>query len=86
MTKTATVRARVEPKVKEEAEAIFNELGLTMTEAVTLFLKTVSREHGLPFSIKIPNKETKAVFAKTDKGDGIIKAKNAEEIFHKLGI
>ena len=40
MTKTATINSRIAPKLKKEAEAIFAQLGLSTSEAITLFLQT----------------------------------------------
>ena len=54
MSLDATVRARIDSKVKEEAEAIFNELGLSMSQAITLFLNRVRYEKGLPFDLRLP--------------------------------
>ena len=86
MNKTATVRARIEPSLKGEVEHIFSELGISTTEAITLFFKQVYFEQGLPFSVKIPNEKTRKVFEKTDKGVGVIKSNNANDMFKKLGI
>lgn len=58
MAKTAIVRARVEPGLKREAEAVFSRLGLSPTDAIRLFYTQVTLQHGLPFALKIPNAET----------------------------
>lgn len=49
-------------EVKDKAEEIFSELGLNMTTAVNIFLRTAIREHGIPFELKldIPNDITAA--------------------------
>jgi DNA-damage-inducible protein J len=54
----ATVRARIDSDLKNEVEAIFHELGLTTSQAITLFLKKVKIERGIPFELKIPNETT----------------------------
>lgn len=53
---------RTEKAIKEQAEQIFNELGLNMTTAINLFLRTAIREHGIPFELKldVPNDTTAA--------------------------
>lgn len=51
MAKTTTVQVRVEPQVKEDAGKVFSDLGLSMTDAVTLFLRQVAIQGGLPFRI-----------------------------------
>ncbi len=59
MAKTAMIRARLEPELKRDAETVFSMLGLSPTEAITLFYKQVTLHHGLPFEVKIPNAETR---------------------------
>ena len=58
MAKTEMIRARMEPELKRGAEAIFKVLGLSPTEAITLFYKQVTLRRGLPFSVEVPNAET----------------------------
>ncbi|MDD3518499.1 MAG: type II toxin-antitoxin system RelB/DinJ family antitoxin [Chromatiales bacterium] len=60
MAKTETIRARIEPDLKYEAEEVFSVLGLSPTEAITLFYRQVALRHGLPFDVRIPNAETRA--------------------------
>ncbi|MFZ1415116.1 MAG: type II toxin-antitoxin system RelB/DinJ family antitoxin [Defluviicoccus sp.] len=68
MAKTEMIRARVEPELKQAAESVLKELGLTPTEAITLFYKQVTLKHGLPFAVELPNAETRA--AMQDAIDG----------------
>lgn len=69
MAKTAMIRARVEPDLKSEVEGVFSELGLSATEAITLFYKQVAIHNGLPFPIRIPNAAT--IAAINDVRDGV---------------
>ena len=84
--KTATVRARIQPKLKEEAEAVFQRLGLSTTQAITLFYKQVQLREGLPFEIAFPTPGTKRTFESTDAGHGLIVCEDADDLFEKLGI
>jgi DNA-damage-inducible protein J len=59
MRKTETIRARIEPRLKRDAEAVLKKIGLTSSEAITLFLTQVKLTKGLPFSIRVPNAETR---------------------------
>jgi DNA-damage-inducible protein J len=86
ISKTATVRARIEPQLKDKVEVIFQELGLSTTEAITLFYKQVELQKGLPFELKIPNQLTKDTFEKTDQQKHLIKCENVEDLFEKLDI
>jgi len=65
MSKTAMVQARMEPGLKEEAEQILAEVGLTPTEAIRLFYRQVSLHGGLPFDVRTPKAETRAAIADT---------------------
>lgn len=59
---TTNLNIRTDKAIKEQAEEIFNELGLNMTTAVNMFLRTAIREHGIPFELKleVPNDTTAA--------------------------
>ncbi|MCA9002761.1 MAG: type II toxin-antitoxin system RelB/DinJ family antitoxin [Planctomycetes bacterium] len=68
MAKTTTVRARVEPELKDTVEQVFSQLGLTTSDAITIFLNQVALVGGLPFPVRIPNKETRAAIAEARDG------------------
>ncbi len=63
MSKTQTVRARIEPELKRGAEAVLKKIGLTSSEAIILFLTQVKLTKGLPFPLRVPNKETRQAIA-----------------------
>ena len=86
MGKTSTIRARIEPDLKDKAEHIFRKLGLTTTQAITLFYKQVELKNGLPFDVVIPNAVTRQTFSDTDAGKDLIICDDAEDMFKKLGI
>lgn len=52
MAKTANINIRIEPEVKAEAEKIFSELGITVSEAISIFLNKSIMEGGIPFEMK----------------------------------
>ena len=84
--KTATVRARIEPKLKHDVESVLTQLGLTFSEAIELFLVQVKLNNGIPFDIRIPNKVTQKTFEDTNKGKNLKRYKNSKDMFNKLGI
>lgn len=86
MTKTSTVRARIEPGLKEDVEELFKKIGLSTTEAINLFYRQVKLRNGLPFSVVIPNKTTEKVFKDTDAKRNLIRCEDADDMFDKLGI
>ena len=83
--KSAMVRARIEPGLKTKAEKYFDLLGLSTTQAITLFYKQVELHRGLPFEINIPNAETIIAMKEIENGGGK-KFDNADELFKHLGI
>jgi len=86
MGKTSTIRARIEPNLKGRAEYIFQQLGLTTTQAITLFYKQVELKKGLPFEVAIPNEVTRKTFSDTDAGRGLIICEDTDDMFRKLRI
>jgi DNA-damage-inducible protein J len=86
MGKTAMVRARVEPELKEQAENVFQRLGLNATQAITLFYKQVEFRQGLPFEVVIPTEITRETFEATEAGQDLVVCEDAAEMFTKLGI
>ena len=71
MTKSEMIRARVEPDLKQEAETVFAKLGLSTTQAITLFYKQVTLQQGLPFAVKIPNAETREALQNAYDGEDL---------------
>jgi len=54
MRKTAVITARIEPELKASAGQICAQLGLALTQAITLFLRQLELQQGLPFDLKVP--------------------------------
>ncbi len=86
MSKTATVRARLEPELKNHAEEVFQRLGLNPTQAITIFYRQVEMRGGLPFDVAIPTATTRRTFEATDAGRDLVICKDADELFSRLGI
>lgn len=86
MGKTSTIRARIEPELKEKAEHIFHQLGLTTTQAITLFYRQVELRKGLPFDVSLPNDVTRRTFEDTDAGRNLTICDSVDDMFEKLGI
>lgn len=86
MSKSAMLRARLEPELKNHAEAIFTRLGLNSTQAITIFYKQVELYQGLPFNVAVPSATTKRTFDATDEKRDLVVCKDAADMFKKLGI
>lgn len=74
---TTNINIRTDKTVKDEAEKIFSELGLNMSTAVNMFLRSTIRENGIPFRLNLntPNKITAQAI---EEGKRILNDKNVE--------
>jgi len=86
MAKTAVITARMEPELKYDAEEVFKELGLTTTQAITLFYRQVELERGLPFAVRLPNKETVAALDQARNRKSLASFNTLDDLFEDLGI
>jgi DNA-damage-inducible protein J len=82
-TKTATARALLDPKIKEEAEEILKKLGLSVSKSFELFYRQVIVQRGLPFELHIPNEKTMKAIENSREGKGQ-KFSSAQELFDDL--
>lgn len=67
MAKTANVYVRLDPQIKDRSEAILNELGIPMSNAIALFLQQVVLQRGIPFELRLPEKKPTAYESLTDE-------------------
>jgi DNA-damage-inducible protein J len=84
VAKTGMIRARVEPDLKRQAEELFSELGLSATEAITLFYKQVTVHRGLPFDVRMPNAETIEALQQARDGEGLTEYASLEDLKARL--
>lgn len=61
--KSAEIRSRIEPDLKEKSVEVLASLGLDLSDAIRLFLRKVVDEKGLPFAVRQPNATTVAAMA-----------------------
>jgi len=65
LARTSNVFARVEPEIKGQAEQVLDRLGISMSNAVGMFLRQVVLQRGLPFEVKLPQETLVAYGALT---------------------
>ncbi len=68
----STIQTRVSRELKQQAEALFAEMGLGLSDAIRMFLQQSINEGGIPFKphAKIPNSETIAAMQELNNGGG----------------
>jgi len=84
MRKSASIHARIQPELKEEAEALLKELGLNATQAITLFYQQIRLTRGLPFVVRVPNETTRQTLDDTDAGQSLVYCRDADDLFQRL--
>jgi DNA-damage-inducible protein J len=84
MNRTATVRARIEPRLKSDVDKLLSRLGLTTIEAINLFYNQVRLRQGLPFAVEVPSATTRKTFEATDRGEDLHVYESLDEMFEAL--
>jgi DNA-damage-inducible protein J len=69
MPANAVVRARIDERVKKEAEAVLASIGLTVSDAFRLMMVRIATERALPFQPLIPNEETVEAMKAARRGE-----------------
>ncbi len=81
MSKTTLLSAPMDPTLKRNAERILKKLGLTPVQAVTLFYKQIELERGLPFSVRIPNDDTRHALEQARKRQNLETFNTLDDLF-----
>lgn len=79
------IQVRLKQDLKEQASALFEKMGMSLSEAVRTFLSQAVAEQGMPFRAHIPNKETVAAIKEVEARGGR-KYKNPEDYFKEMDI
>ncbi len=83
MKKTAVVRARIAPEIKVIIEAILHKLGLSCSDAISLFLHQVALKKGLPFEVALPNAITLAAMKDAVEGRNLTRHQSLDKLKSK---
>jgi DNA-damage-inducible protein J len=70
-TKTAFVRARMEPSIKKKAEMVLSKIGISPSEAINVFYRRIVSDKGIPFSLHVPNTETRKAIRDMRQGKNL---------------
>lgn len=86
MSATTMIHVRVDEKIKTEATHALAAMGLTVSDAVRVFLMRVIAEQQMPFTLKVPNAKTRAAMEEADEiaRTHVARFKTAQELFDEL--
>lgn len=87
MARTTTIQARIDAKVKTEAQKILDKLNISMSEAISMYLTQVALYKGIPFEVRIPeipNELTAETLRKSEEGKELNEVGSVDELFEEL--
>ena len=79
--KTGYLNARIDPSLKTKAEKILSGVGVSASQAITMFYRQVVLRRGIPFDVCIPNADTLAALKEAESGAGDVIHSSTEEAF-----
>lgn len=85
MAENAVVRSRINVVVKDQATAVLETMGLSVSDVMRVLLTRIAQDKALPFDLN-PNKLTRETLRKSARGEEVHRAKDAKDLFQKLGI
>ena len=86
MPSDAVVRARIDADTKAEATEALAAMGLSISDYIRMALVRVARDKAVPFPVQVPNALTVETLRKSERGEDVHRAKDADDLFRKLGI
>jgi DNA-damage-inducible protein J len=84
MAKTAYINTRIDKKLKADTEKVLEQIGVSTSDLMTMTFKQVVIQQGLPFEVRIPNKETRKAIRDLEAGKGKIYRGSTKDIFDSL--
>ena len=86
MTKSAMIHARVDPALKAEVETILQTLGLSATQAITLYYQQIKLQQGLPFAVRLPGQANGHPPAECESEENGYAGEHSQALLHRLGV
>ncbi|MEX2497317.1 MAG: type II toxin-antitoxin system RelB/DinJ family antitoxin [Wenzhouxiangellaceae bacterium] len=86
MSGKTVVRARIDSETKEQATKALAEMGLSVSDYIRMALVRVAHDKAVPFQVKVPNTLTAETFRKSERGEDVHTARDADDLFDQLGI
>jgi DNA-damage-inducible protein J len=83
MPENSVVRARIDARIKKEAEAVLASIGLTVSDAFRLMMVRIAKERALPFQPLVPNDETIEAMKAARRGE-LETAENPQNLLDRL--
>ena len=83
MSKDAYINARVDRRLKAQAERVLRSIGVSTSDLITMLLRQVVLTRGVPFDVRLPNEDTLRAMAELDSGGGEASTAPTRETFDR---
>jgi DNA-damage-inducible protein J len=80
---TAMIHIRIDPDLKSKASETLDAMGLSLSEAVRVFLTRIATDQAFPFELRVPNAQTVAAMKAGDQGE-VVKFGSIDELMADL--
>ena len=84
MNRTATINTRVDPEIKAQALEVLDALGMSLSQAISIFLRQVAVTKSIPFEVRIPNETTIKTHEQAKAGKELHTVSSVEELAAEL--
>ena len=84
MVNGTTIQARIDVKTKRKAKRILDALGISMSEAISMYIRQIILHRGIPFEVKIPTELTDKTLRDAEAGKDLHRADSVDELFKEL--
>ena len=81
----SSIRVRIDSDTKERASKALDRMGLSVSDAVRMFLVRIAEDGRFPFDLEVPNARTRKAMTELEQGGGISKG-SVEDAFADLGL
>lgn len=71
MANGSYIQARIDAKTKKQAKGILDKLGISMSEAIVVYMRQIVLQQGIPFELKLPNRSTLRAIDQLESGKGV---------------
>ena len=78
------MKTRIEPELKDKAEGILKAIGMTTTQAIALYYQQIWLNKGIPFDVRVPNKETLDSIMKSERGEGLHRHESVADSLNRI--
>jgi len=79
-----TIQTRIDPDSKEKLRDILDDLGISMSEAIVMYIHQIILRKGIPFEVKLPNKTTLDTVEALENGKELHSVSNSDELLREL--